>query len=126
MAAQELQFLYARSRDRADARHQLFKILDRCARSDVPELYRLAAPWTPGSPSCWRTGDPTGRAGVSIGPTEAINALIRKVKRVGHGLRNLANYRLRLLLTVGLDWRTVPWQAAPATPVRGRSPRLVA
>jgi hypothetical protein len=40
-AAQELQFLYARSRDRADARHRLYKILDRVRRSDVPELTRL-------------------------------------------------------------------------------------
>ena len=68
----------------------------------------------------------TGRRGVSNGPTEATNALIKKVKRVGHGFRNLDNYRLRLLLTVGLDWNTVHWQAPPATPIRGRSPRLVA
>ncbi len=62
--------------------------------------------------------------GVSNGPTEAVNALTKRVKRVGHGFRNLANYRL--LLAVGLDWATVPWQPAPATPIRGRSPRLVA
>ena len=48
------------------------------------------------------------------------------MKRVGHGVRDFDNYRLRLLLAVGLDWRTVHWQAAPATPIRGRSPRLVA
>ncbi len=35
-----------------------------------------------------------------------------------------ANYRL--LLAVGLDWARVPWQPAPATPIRGRSLRLVA
>jgi len=54
--------------------------------------------------------------------------LIKKIKRIGHGFRNLDNYRLRLLLSVGLDWcrRPVHWQAAPATPIRGRSPRLVA
>ena len=40
---------------------------------------------------------------MSNGPTEATNAVIKKVKRVGHGFRNLDNYRLRLLLTVGLD-----------------------
>jgi Transposase len=32
--------------------------------------------------------------GVSNGPTEAINELIKKIKRVGHGYRNFANYRL--------------------------------
>jgi hypothetical protein len=62
---------------------------------------------------------------VSNGPTEATNALIKKVKRVGHGFRNFDNYRL-LLLAVGLDWRTVHCQAPPAIPIRGRSPRLVA
>ncbi len=41
---------------------------------------------------------PTGRTGVSNGPTEATNALIKKVKRGGHGFRNFDNYRLRLLL----------------------------
>jgi hypothetical protein len=31
-------------------------------------------------------------------PTEAINLLIKKIKRAGHGFRNFDNYRLRLLL----------------------------
>jgi hypothetical protein len=45
-------------------------------------------------------------AGCSNGPTEAINLLIKKVKRVGHGFRNFANYRLRLLLHCGVTWQT--------------------
>ena len=65
----------------------------------------------------------TGRRGVSNGPTEAINCLIKKVKRSGHGFRNLQNDRLRLLLNVGLDWLTVTRPAAPATPIRRRQPR---
>jgi transposase len=44
--------------------------------------------------------------GCSNGPTEAINLLIKKVKRVGHGFRNFANYRLRLLLHCGVAWQT--------------------
>ena len=44
--------------------------------------------------------------GCSNGPTEAINLLIKKVKRVGHGFRNFANYRLRLLLHCGVTWQT--------------------
>jgi transposase len=43
--------------------------------------------------------------GCSNGPTEAIN-LVKKVKRVGHGFRNFANYRLRLLLHCGVTWQT--------------------
>jgi hypothetical protein len=126
MVAQELQLLYARSHDLTDARRRLWRIFDRCARSDVTELLRLARTldaWTDELLVYWTL---TGRRGVSNGPTEAINALTKKVKRVGHGVRNFDNYRLRLLLGVGLDWRTVHWQAAPSTPIRARSPRLVA
>ncbi len=126
MVSQELQLLYARARDLPDARRRLHRVLDRCARAEVPELIRLGRTldaWREELLAYWT---PTGRRGVSNGPTEAVNALIKKVKRVGHGFRNLTNYRLRLLLAVGLDWNTVPWQAPPATPIRGRSPRLVA
>jgi transposase len=59
--------------------------------------------------------------GCSNGPTEAVNLLIKKVKRVGHGFRNFTNYRLRLLLHCG-----VTWQTHRTTRLRGRSPRLVA
>jgi transposase len=59
--------------------------------------------------------------GCSNGPTEAVNLLVKKVKRVGHGFRNFANYRLRLLLHCGVSWQT-PQTAR----LRGRSPRLVA
>jgi transposase len=45
-------------------------------------------------------------AGCSNGPTEAIDLLIKTVKRVGHGFRSFANYRLRLLLRCGLRWQT--------------------
>ena len=58
-------------------------------------------------------------AGCSNGPTEAIDLLIKKVKRVGHGFRNFA--RLRLLLHCG-----VTWQTHRTARLRGRSVRLVA
>jgi len=55
--------------------------------------------------------------GCSNGPTEAINLLIKKVKRVGHGFRNFANYRLRLLLHCGVRWQTHrPQDARPPRP----------
>jgi transposase len=60
-------------------------------------------------------------AGCSNGATEAINLLIKKVKRVGHGFRNFANYRLRVLLYCG-----VRWQTHRTARLRSRSPRLVA
>jgi transposase len=40
--------------------------------------------------------------GASNGPVEAANLLIKQVKRSGRGFRNLANYRLRILLAGGL------------------------
>jgi transposase len=59
--------------------------------------------------------------GCSNGPTEAVNLLIKKVKRVGHGFRNFANYRLRLLLHCG-----VRWQAHRTVRLRSCAPRLAA
>ena len=118
MVAQELRLLYARSRDLTHAAHRLHRILVRCADSDVPELHRLARTldtWREELLAYFTTG------GVSNGPTEAINLLIKRIKRVGFGFRNFNNYRLRLLLHCGVDWHT-----PHATPVRGRLPRLVA
>jgi transposase len=59
--------------------------------------------------------------GCSNGSTEAVNLLIKQVKRVGHGFRNFANYRLRLRLHCG-----VRWQTHRTARRRGRSARLVA
>ena len=45
------------------------------------------------------------RARVSNGPTEAVNNLIKRVKRIAFGFRNFANYRIRSLLYAGRpDW----------------------
>jgi transposase len=96
--------------------------LERCYRwadgVQVAELSRLARTvkaWEAEILAWHATG------GCSNGPTEAVNLLVRKVKRVGHGVGNFATYRLRLLLHCG-----VRWQTHPTTSLRGRSPRLVA
>ena len=47
--------------------------------------------------------------------------LIKQVKRVGHGFRNFANDRPRLLLHGG-----VRWQTHRTARLRSRSPRWVA
>lgn len=39
--------------------------------------------------------------GLTNARTEAVNVLMKKVKRIGHGFRNIENYRLRLLLHCG-------------------------
>ena len=117
IAAQELRLLYReRSRDRAERR--LLRWFTAVADHEIPELVRLARTldaWRAELLSYFDTG------GVSNGPTEAVNSLIKKVKRVGHGYRNFTNYRLRLLLHCG-----VTWQTPPVTPIRGRLPRLAA
>jgi hypothetical protein len=116
IAAQELRLLF-RARDRAGAENKLFRWLCRCADSGVPELVTMARTidaWRPELLAYFDTG------GLSNGPTEAINLLIKKVKRTGHGFRNFDNYRLRLLLHCGVAWQT----PRPAR-IRGRPPRLV-
>jgi transposase len=45
-------------------------------------------------------------ARVSNGPTEALNNLIKRIKRIGFGFRNFHNYRVRALLYAGKpNWR---------------------
>ena len=41
------------------------------------------------------------RARVSNGPTEAINNLVKRVKRAAFGFRRFAHYRIRALLYAG-------------------------
>jgi len=111
IAAQDLRLLY-RHRDPARAAEAFYRWLAFCADSTVPELHRLAR-----TLDSWRDEllARFAAADVSNGPTEAINLLIKKIKRVGHGFRNFTNYRLRLLLHCGTDWQT-----APTTALRGR------
>ena len=55
-------------------------------------------------------------AQINNGPTEAMNSLIKKVKRVGHGFRRFRNYRLRVLLCAGQpDWNLLD-TITPAPP----------
>jgi transposase len=60
--------------------------------------------------------------GASNGPVEAMNLLIKQVKRSGRGFRSFANYRLRILLAGGRRQR----ETHPATSIRTRRPRFVA
>ncbi len=117
IAAQDLRLIY-QAKTRAQAERRLLAWFTAVAAHEIPEPMRLAR-----TLDSWRDELLAyfDTAGVSNGPTEATNALIKKVKRVGHGFRNFANYRLRLLLHCG-----VAWQTPPTTPIRGRLPRLAA
>jgi transposase len=47
-------------------------------------------------------------AKVSNGPTEALNNLVKRIKRIGFGFRNFENYRIRALLYAGKpNWRVL-------------------
>jgi transposase len=97
-----LRAVYAAS-DLAHARAALERFYRWCDGVQVPELSRLTRTvraWEAEILAFHTTG------GCSNGPTEAMNLLIKKVKRVGHGFRNFANYRLRLLLHCGVTWQT--------------------
>jgi transposase len=71
------------------------------AHQTTPELRRMAHTlrrWRQ-QILAWHT------TGVSNGPTEGLNSLIKKVKRIAAGFRNFAHYRLRVLLhTGGCNW----------------------
>jgi len=116
IACQELRHLYA-APDLDRARRRLQRFYWACATPGVPELERLGrtiAAWEAQLLAYFTTG------GVSNGPTEAVNLLVKRIKRVGFGFRNFANYRLRLLLHCGVTWHT-----HRTTRVRGRSPRFM-
>jgi transposase len=85
--------------------------------ADVPELSRLAR-----TLKTWRAKVLAyHHRQLSNGRTEAMNLLIKKIKRVGFGFRNFDNYRIRLLLHCGLRWNE------PATArIRGRAPSFAA
>jgi transposase len=117
LAKEHLRAVYA-ARTRGTARRRLDRFYAHCGRRSVPELTRLAK-----TVRAWETEILAyhATAHLSNGPTEAVNLLIEKIRRVGHGFRNFENYRLRLLLRCGVTWHT-PLTAR----IRGRQPRLVA
>ena len=54
------------------------------------------------------------RSRVSNGPTEAVNNLIKRIKRIGFGFRNFTNYRIRALLYAGKpNWDLLPSVTPP-------------
>ena len=65
---------------------------------EVRKMGRTLTRWA-GPIAAWH------RAGVSNGPTESMNNLIKRVKRVAFGITNFRNWRIRVLLYAGRpDW----------------------
>jgi len=71
------------------------KVLDSFHSCPIPEVARLGR-----TLRAWRAQVLAyfDTSGVSNGGTEAINLIIEKVRRLGHGFRHFGNYRLRILL----------------------------
>lgn len=95
-AKETLRGLYDQSA--AEAPGYLAELIDALLGPDMPrelqQLGRTLRRWTD-QIVAWHTSQ------ISNGPTEAMNSLIKKVKRVGHGFRQFRNYRLRVLLCAG-------------------------
>lgn len=117
LARELLVEVYA-ARDLAHAKRRLIVFFQHAANADIHELTRLAT-----TIDRWRDEVLAFHttSGASNGPTEAVNLLIEKIRRIGHGYRNFDNYRRRLLLGCGITWTTVPTRR-----IRGRQPAFAA
>lgn len=103
--------------DPAEAARRLDDAITFAVDAGVPELRTLVT-----TLHRWRTEILAHhRTGASNGPTEAVNLGVKNIKRTGRGFRNFTNYRLRLLLALG-----VAWHPQPVTRIRARRPRSVA
>lgn len=101
IAKECLRDLYTMGDDPTVAARWLDQLTADLADSPVPELRGMAR-----TLRRWRDHILAWHhTGASNGPAEALNLLIKKVKRAGHGFRKFANYRLRVLLyTGGCNW----------------------
>ena len=115
-AKETLRGLYDQSAE--DAAGYLAELIESLLESDMPrelqQLGRTLHRWTE-QIVAWH------QAQVSNGPTEAMNSLIKLVKRVGFGFRRFRNYRLRVLLHAGQpNWDRLA-TLTPITPPQIRS-----
>jgi hypothetical protein len=87
-----------------DAARWLDSLIDDCRVSAVPEvkgLGRVLKQWRDPILSCHTTG-------ASNGPSERLNSIIKKLKRVATGFRRFDHYRTRILLAIGgVNWNLI-------------------
>jgi transposase len=96
---------FYRTQNPKDARIILNELLEHCLKKAMPpeiqKLGRTIKKWF--DKIC-----NFHIARVSNGPTEALNNLIKRTKRVAFGFRNFENYRIRVLLYAGKpNWRVL-------------------
>ena len=96
---------FYRTKDPTTARTMLKELEEHCRRGTMPpEIQRLGRTLRD-----WFDKIANFHlARVSNGPTEALNNLIKRIKRIGFGFRNFENYRIRALLYAGKpNWRVL-------------------
>jgi transposase len=96
---------FYRAHDAAEARRILEEIETHCLKEAMPpEVQRLGR-----TIRTWFDKICNFHlARVSNGPTESLNNLIKRIKRIGFGFRNFENYRIRALLYAGKpNWRVL-------------------
>ena len=96
--------------DPMHARRRLVSFYQHAADAEVPELTRLASTISRWEPELLRWH----LTGLSNGPVEGTNLLVKNTKRSGFGFRNFDNYRHRVLLRCGHRWQ--PVNAPPLHP----------
>ena len=96
---------FYRTRDPDEASAILDELVRHCRkRSMPPEVQRLGR-----TLHAWSDKIANFHlARLSNGPTEALNNLVKRIKRIGFGFRNFENYRIRALLYAGRpNWRVL-------------------
>ena len=96
---------FYRCTDIQAARTMMSELIERCLRPGLPlELNKLAR-----TLKAWFNKICNFHiARVSNGPTEALNNLIKRIKRIGSGFTNFDNHRIRALLYAGKpNWRVL-------------------
>ncbi len=96
---------FYRTRDPDEARRMLEELKAHCLKRAMPpevrKLGRTIQNWF--DKICNHH-----LAKVTNGPTESLNNLIKRIKRIGFGFRNFENYRIRALLYAGRpNWRVL-------------------
>jgi transposase len=96
---------FYRCSDIETARAMLTELIEQCTKPSMPpELRKLGRTFKAWSDKICNFHI----ARVSNGPTEALNNLIKRIKRIGFGFRNFRNYRVRALLYAGKpNWRVL-------------------
>jgi transposase len=96
---------FYRAKDLSEAREILEELVEHCVTNAMPpEVQRLGR-----TIRHWFEKICNYHvAKMSNGPTEAVNNLIKRIKRIGFGFRNFENYRVRVLLYAGKpNWRVL-------------------